>query len=207
MNSRYWGKAVIKLWNLANSVYNFSNNGSETDNIGIKISTLAREHVSTQDTLTREHVSTKGRFRREHVSMQGTLAREHESTQDTLAREHVFSTLGTQVSRLKNKLYKISDYWSSDAFNFDVLEKSIEIVSPLHSVLDFLKEKYFPSYILLTTQVSLVFCLYFLRYWAICVLWFLISSLLRHEFWNQLYLSNQVGSCNPHTSQFLPVQL
>ena len=78
MNSRYWGKTVIKLLNLTNSVYNFSNNGSETENSGIKTSTLAREHVSTQ----------------------GTLAREHVSTQGTLAREHVFSTQGTQFSRL-----------------------------------------------------------------------------------------------------------
>ena len=46
-------------------------------------------HVSTQDTLVREHIST-----------QSTLARENVSTQGTLAREHVFSTQGTQFSRL-----------------------------------------------------------------------------------------------------------
>ena len=57
MNLRYWGKTVIKLLNLINSVYNFSNNDSETENSGIKTSTLALEHVSTQDTLAREHVS------------------------------------------------------------------------------------------------------------------------------------------------------
>ena len=31
-------------------------------------------------------------------------------------------------------------------------------------------EKYFSCYILLTDQISLSFCIYFLRYWAICVL-------------------------------------
>ena len=78
MNSRYWGKTVIKLLNLINSVYNFSNNGSETENGSIKTSTLACEHVSPQGTLASEHVSTKG----------------------TMARESVFSTQGTQISRL-----------------------------------------------------------------------------------------------------------
>ena len=94
MNSRYWGKTVIKPLNLTNSVYNFSNNGSVIENSGIKTSTLAREHVSAQGTLTRECVSTKGTLVREHVSMEGTLARDHVSTQDTLTREHV-STQGT----------------------------------------------------------------------------------------------------------------
>ena len=78
MNSFYWRKTVIKLLSLTNSVYNFSNNGSETENKRIKTNMLAREHVS----------------------MQGTLAREHLSTQGTLTREHVFSTQGTQFSRL-----------------------------------------------------------------------------------------------------------
>ena len=50
----------MNLWplilNLFNSVHNFTSNGSETKNSGIKTSTLAREHVSTQGTLAREHV-------------------------------------------------------------------------------------------------------------------------------------------------------
>ena len=117
-------------------MYNFSNNGSETKNSGIKTSKLAREHVSTQGTLAREHVTMQGTLTREHVSTQGVwarghvstqntlareqlstqellacehigtqgmLAREHETTQDTLAREHIFSTQGTQFSRLVKK--------------------------------------------------------------------------------------------------------
>ena len=42
----------------------------------------------------------QGTLAREHISTQGTLARDHVSTQGTLAREHVFSTQGTQFSRL-----------------------------------------------------------------------------------------------------------
>ena len=68
MNSCYWGKTVIKLLNLTNSVYNFSNNGSETENSGIKTSTLAREHVSTQGTLAREHMRAQSTLAREHAS-------------------------------------------------------------------------------------------------------------------------------------------
>ena len=56
----------------------------------IVTSILACRHVSTQGTLAREHVTTKS-----------TLAREHVRTQGTLAREHVFSTKGTQFSRLE----------------------------------------------------------------------------------------------------------
>ena len=77
MNSRYCGKTVIKLLNLINSVYNFSKNCSETENSGIKTSTLAREHVGTQGTLAHEYVSTQGTLACEHVSMQDTLASEH----------------------------------------------------------------------------------------------------------------------------------
>ena len=122
MNSRYWGKTIIKLLNLINSVYIFSNNGSETENSSIKTSTLVREHVSTQVTLAREHVSTQGTLELEYVNTQGMLAREHVGTQytlacehvkharplarepvsnqGTLAREHTFSTQDTQFSRL-----------------------------------------------------------------------------------------------------------
>ena len=49
-------------------MYNFSNNGSETENSGFKASTLTRGYVSTEGMLTREHVSTQGTLAREHVS-------------------------------------------------------------------------------------------------------------------------------------------
>ena len=55
-------------------MYNFSNNGSETENSDIKTRTLPREDVSTQGTLVRKHVSTQGTLAHEHISTQGTLA-------------------------------------------------------------------------------------------------------------------------------------
>ena len=66
-------------------MYNFSNDGSETENSGIKTSTLAREHASIQGTLAHEHVSTQGMLACEHIGMLGTLAREHVSMQGTQA--------------------------------------------------------------------------------------------------------------------------
>ena len=39
MNSRYWIKILIKVLNLNNSLYNFSNNDSETDKSEVKTST------------------------------------------------------------------------------------------------------------------------------------------------------------------------
>ena len=53
--------------------------------------------------------------------------------------------------------------------NFDFLEKSLGVVSPPHFLYDF-KEKSFSCYILLTDQISLPGCLYFVRYWVIYVL-------------------------------------
>ena len=47
--------------------------------------------------------------------------------------------------------------------NFDFLEKGLGIVSLLHFVYDF-SRKMFLIYTLLTVQISLPDCLYFLRY-------------------------------------------
>ena len=54
--------------------------------------------------------------------------------------------------------------------NFDFLEKDLVIVSPPHFVYDISRKNVSLSIFLLTDQVSLPDCLYFLRYWAICVL-------------------------------------
>ena len=55
--------------------------------------------------------------------------------------------------------------------NFDFLEKILEIVSPPYFVYDFSRKMLLMLYsILLTDQISLPDCLYFLRYWSICVL-------------------------------------
>ena len=51
---------------------------------------------------------------------------------------------------------------------FNFLEKDLGIVSPPHFMV--FQEKYFSCYVLLVDQILLLDCLYFLRYWAICVL-------------------------------------
>ena len=122
INSRYWGKILIKLLNLTNSVHNFNNNGSETEKSDIKTTyrvskacwqvfmwsckscevkdlrhdgTWARELASHVDTWVRKHPTC---WYVRHVSTQGMLAREQVSTQDTIAREHV-STQDTRACK------------------------------------------------------------------------------------------------------------
>ena len=51
--------------------------------------------------------------------------------------------------------------------NFKFLEKDLGLVSAPYFVYDFLCFLY---YILLTDQISLSDCCYFMRYWAVCVL-------------------------------------
>ena len=53
--------------------------------------------------------------------------------------------------------------------NFDFLKRGLGIVSPPYFVNDF-SRKMFSSYVLSADQISLPDCLYFLRYWSICVL-------------------------------------
>ena len=61
--------------------------------------------------------------------------------------------------------------------NFDFLEKGLRIVSLRHFVYDF-SRKTFLSYILLTDQISLFHCLYFLRYRTIRTLQLIVSQLV-----------------------------
>ena len=61
--------------------------------------------------------------------------------------------------------------------NFDFLDNGLGIVSPEHFVYDFLTKS--PScYILSTDQISMPGCLYFLRYWAICVLQLFVNQVV-----------------------------
>ena len=62
-------------------------------------------------------------------------------------------------------------------FNFDFLEKGLRMVSPSHFVYDFSK-KCFSCYALLTDQISLPDCLYFLKYWSICVLQLFVNQVV-----------------------------
>ena len=57
----------------------------------------------------------------------------------------------------------------------DFLENDLEIVSLPHFVYDFSKKMFLMLYS--TDQISMCDCLYFLRYWAICVLQLIISQI------------------------------
>ena len=58
---------------------------------------------------------------------------------------------------------------------FDFSEKGLGRVSSLNFVCDFPK-KMFSCYILLTDQISLSDCIYFSRYWGICVLQLFVNQ-------------------------------
>ena len=65
--------------------------------------------------------------------------------------------------------------------NFYFLDKGLRIVSRAHFVYDF-STKMFLVLFLLTDQISLPGCLYFLRYWAICVLQLIINQVVTQNF-------------------------
>ena len=59
--------------------------------------------------------------------------------------------------------------------NFDFLDKVLGIVSEAHFVYDFSTKMFLVK---LTDQISLSGCLYFLRYWAICVLQLFVNQVV-----------------------------
>ena len=77
--------------------------------------------------------------------------------------------LNLSYKKKKIKLYETLDYCSRDMLNFDILENGLGIVSPRHFVHDF-SRKIFSCYLLLSQQISLPYCFYFLRYCAIHLL-------------------------------------
>ena len=64
--------------------------------------------------------------------------------------------------------------------NFNFSEKGLGLVSSPHLVYDF-QEKCYSCQILLTDQISLSDCLYFSRYWAICVLQLFVNQAVTSE--------------------------
>ena len=73
-------------------------------------------------------------------------------------------------SKMRSKIFRSSlllDYWSRDTFN-SIFQKRVW-GQFLHHILCMIF-KCFSCYILLTDHISLSDCLYFSRYWAMCVL-------------------------------------
>ena len=88
-NSCYWRKTLIKLSNLTNSVYNFNNNGSETEKVAPKLLTKQARYVGRWSRGQASHLKqgTQGMLEREHLSSQGTLTGEYVSTQGIMTGE------------------------------------------------------------------------------------------------------------------------
>ena len=75
----------------------------------------------------------------------------------------------------KNKQYKTLEYWSRDMFSFNFSEKGMGLVSPPQFVYDFSRKIFLMLYSINWTNF-IVYCLYFWRYWAICVLHLLVNQ-------------------------------
>ena len=74
-----------------------------------------------------------------------------------------------QLGYYKNKLYKTSDHWFRDMLTLNFPEKGQGLVFPIRSVYDFSRKMFLMLYSI-NDQISLSYCLYFSRYWTICVL-------------------------------------
>ena len=78
---------------------------------------------------------------------------------------------------------------SSKAVFFKKKKKRSGISLPGSFSTWFFKKKYFSCYILLIYQISLSGCLYFVRYWTICVLYFFVNHIVTFKFEiNLIYL-------------------
>ena len=63
--------------------------------------------------------------------------------------------------------------------NFNFLERGLGLASPPHFVYDFSRKMFltlYSIYILLTDQISFSDCLYFWRYWAMCILQLFVNQ-------------------------------
>ena len=77
----------------------------------------------------------------------------------------------------RNKLFKILHHWSRDMLKFVFLDEGLGIFLQ-HILCIIFQQKCSSWYIVLTDQISLSGCLYFLRYWAICVLQLFVNQVV-----------------------------
>ena len=88
-----------------------------------------------------------------------------------------YISIALKLAYNRNKLFTTLHHWSRDILTFDFLDKGLGIVSSAHFVYD-CSAKCSSCYILLSDQISLLGCLYFLKYWAICVLQFFVNQVM-----------------------------
>ena len=94
------------------------------------------------------------------------------------ARQFHYILVALKLACNKNKPFKTLHYSSRDMLNFDFLDEGLGIVSPPHFMCDFSPKMYTQCYILLSNQISLSGCLYFLRYWTICLLQLFVNQVV-----------------------------
>ena len=73
-------------------------------------------------------------------------------------------------------MHKTLDYWSRDMLKFDFLEKGLGMFSPPHFVYDISRKMFLVLYILISEQISLSDCFYFLKFWAMYVLQLFVNQ-------------------------------
>ena len=82
-----------------------------------------------------------------------------------------YISIALNLTYTKNKLYTILDYWYRDILNFDFLVKCLRIVSPPYFMYDFSRKLFLMLAVFYINWPNFnADCLYFLRYWSICVL-------------------------------------
>ena len=57
-----------------------------------------------------------------------------------------YISIALKLAYNRNNLFKTLHYWSRDILSFDILDKSLEIVSPAHIVYDFSKKMFLMLY-------------------------------------------------------------
>ena len=62
---------------------------------------------------------------------------------------------------------------------FDFFEKGLGMFSPLHFVYDISRKMFLVLYILISEQISLSDCFYFLKFWAMYVLQLFVNQVVK----------------------------
>ena len=89
-----------------------------------------------------------------------------------------FISIAFKLPYNRNKLFKTLHYWCRDMLNLDFSDKGLWIVSPAYFLYDFSTKMLLMLYSI-NWPISLPGCLYFLRYWAICVLRYFVNQVVR----------------------------
>ena len=91
------------------------------------------------------------------------------------AAQFQYISIALNLACNKDKLYKTLDF-DPGICSILIFQKRVWDQFLHHNLRMIFQEKYFSCYILLTYQISFSNCLYFSRYWAICVLQLFVNQ-------------------------------